>query len=98
MLKFFKQTFQTEILPYAQEKTQKMAILTVEEKAQSKMQHSKAKEKFRGALTLGKKKCESATRKGSGRIQRSYDTREKTGSKIAACSGKDSKDNNSNSR
>ena len=34
----------------------------------------------------------------SGRIQRSYDTREKTGSKIAACSGKDSKDNNSNSR
>ena len=34
----------------------------------------------------------------SGRIQRSYDTRGKTGSKIAACSGKDSKDNNSNSR
>ena len=34
----------------------------------------------------------------SGRIQRSYDTRKKTGSKIAACSGKDSKDNNSNSR
>ena len=32
-----------------------MAILTAEEKAQSKMQHSKAKEKFRGALTLGKK-------------------------------------------
>ena len=76
-----------------------MAILTAEEKAQSKMQHSKAKEKFRGALTLGgKKNFESATRKGSGRIQRSYDTREKTGSKIAACSGKDSKDNNSNSR
>jgi hypothetical protein len=43
-------------LPYAQEKTQKMAILTAEEKAQSKMQHSKAKEKFRGALTLGEKK------------------------------------------
>jgi len=42
--------------------------------------------------------CESATRKGSGRIQRSYDTRGKTGSKIAAFSGKNSKDNNSNSK
>ena len=31
-------------------------------------------------------------------IQRSYDTRGKTGSKIAACSGKYSKDNNSKSR
>ena len=32
-----------------------MAILTAEEKAQSKMQHSKAKEKFRRTLPLGKK-------------------------------------------
>ena len=42
--------------------------------------YSKTKEKFIRTLPLGKKKlCESATRKGSGRIQRSYDTRGKTG-------------------
>ena len=43
-------------MPYVQAKTQRMPLLTAEEKAQRKMQRSKTQEKFREALPLEKKK------------------------------------------
>ena len=76
-----------------------MAILTAGEKTQSKMQHSKAKEKFRGALTLGKKDSVRVQHaKAQAEFREAMTPEKKTGSKIAACSGKDSKDGNSNRR
>ena len=38
-------------MQHAQAKTQRMAILTAEDKARRKMQHSKGQEKFREAMT-----------------------------------------------
>ena len=63
------------------------------------MQHSKAKEKFNGALPLGKKDSVRVQHaKAQAEFREAMTPEKKTGSKIAACSGKDSKDNNSNSR
>ena len=63
------------------------------------MQHSKAKEKFRRALSLGKKDSVRVQHaKAQEEFREAMTPKEKTGSKIAACSGKDSKVNNSNSK